>query len=172
MHNVLLHSGLIRTSVCVALLASGASVAAANPCPIKAETIAKALGAPFDEGAADPSGLGGTACLYKSKGNVAPFNTNISVRLGQLPMQGTFEDMRMFLGPLSTKFHPVAGDADGAKTVEQAPTVPKFPSVVYVRGGKLVTLHIAGGIYPEGEAARKALIDQINPKLLALPRVP
>jgi hypothetical protein len=156
----------------VASLAFVAAAATANPCPLKAQAIAKALGGSFDEGVADPSGAGGNACLYKSKGSVAPFNSNISVRLAQMPMQGSFDTMRMFLGPLSTKFHPVAGDADGARTVEQAPSVPKFPSVVYFRGGQMVTLHITGGIYPEGEAARKALIDQTNPKLLALPRVP
>jgi hypothetical protein len=156
----------------VATLVFVAAAAAANPCPLKAQSIAKALGGSFDEGVADPAVAGGTACLYKSKGKVAPFNADISVRLGQMPMQGSFDQMRMFLGPLSTKFHAVAGDADGARTVEQAPSVPKFPSVVYIRGGQMVTWHITGGIYPEGEAARKALIDQINPKLLALPRLP
>jgi len=128
------------------------------------------LGVAFADGMAEKNPFGGMSCTYKSKGDAPAFKSNVSVFISQMPMQGTFDNMKMFLGPMSTKYEGVAGDADQAMTVVQAPSVPRFPSIVYMRGGQLVNMHIMGGIYDP--ATRISVVQDGNKKLLALPRVP
>lgn len=147
-----------------------AQAAAIKPCPLNPADLSKALGVAFADGMAEKNPFGGMSCIYKSKGDAPAFKSNVSVFISQMPMQGTFDNMKMFLGPMSTKYEGVAGDADQAMTVVQAPSVPRFPSIVYMRGGQLVNMHIMGGIYDP--VTRISVVQDGNKKLLALPRVP
>ena len=156
------------------LMSLAVQAATPNPCAFKTADLTKILGAPFHEGKPESSAGFGPACTYKSKGNVAAFNGEITLWVGFIPSRGNFDSMKIFLGPPSTKYHPVAKDADNAMIVEQSKTfsVPSFPDIVYMRGGQLVQLHIMGGIYPQAADKRKKLVDEYNKKLLALPRLP
>ncbi|HMS26935.1 MAG TPA: hypothetical protein PKC80_06130 [Burkholderiaceae bacterium] len=160
------------TMVTLSLVSSlaHAQAAAIKPCPINPADITKALGVAFADGVAEKNPFGGMSCTYKSKGDAPDFKSNVSIFISQMPMQGSFDNMKMFLGPMTTKYESVAGDADQAMTVVQAPSVPRFPSIVYVRAGQLVNMHIMGGIYDP--ATRISVVQAGNKKLLALPRVP
>ncbi|HPX89121.1 MAG TPA: hypothetical protein PL133_07630 [Methylophilaceae bacterium] len=159
----------------VVIFGSNANVQAATPnaCALKSSDITKFLGTPFLEGKPESGGFG-PSCQYKSKGNVKSFGSDISLQINIMPLNGTFESMKMFFGPRDTKYTPVANDPDKAVTVtgSQAFKVPTVPDIIYVRNGQVVQLTIRGGIYPESADKRKSLVDEYNKKLLALPRIP
>ncbi|MEI2813916.1 MAG: hypothetical protein V9E91_09180 [Burkholderiaceae bacterium] len=81
-----------------------AQAAAIKPCPLNPADLSKALGVAFADGMAEKNPFGGMSCTYKSKGDAPAFKSNVSVFISQMPMQGTFDNMKMFLGPMSTKY--------------------------------------------------------------------
>ncbi|MBK7503406.1 MAG: hypothetical protein IPI14_12965 [Polaromonas sp.] len=143
-----------------------AQAAAIKPCPLNPADLSKALGVAFADGMAEKNPFGGMSCTYKSKGDAPAFKSNVSVFISQMPMQGTFDNMKMFLGPMSTKYEGVAGDADQAMTVVSAQRA-RFPSIVYMRGGQLVNMHM-GGIYDP--ATRISVVQDGNKNCGTAPR--
>lgn len=78
----------------------------------------------------------------------------------------------MLMGGRKHELVPVAGDADKAVVVRHRGDVPAFPQVACVRGGRDVMLQVTGLGFEPDEKARTRRIDDINAKLLKLPRLP
>lgn len=157
----------------LALLAAPLLAQAAPPaCPLSPDALKKVFGVGFGAGTSEPGIAGGTGCKYTSQGGTKKNNTDVSVSIFVEPPMGTPEAHRkLTMGP-KHQFLPVAGDPDKAVTVKHGGSVPPFPDVSYERGGYIVKLHLTGLDHDDDAKAREARIDQMNKKLLQLPRVP
>lgn len=157
----------------LALLSVPLLAQAAPPtCPLSPDALKKVFGVGFGAGTSEPGIAGGTGCKYTSQGGSKKNNTDVSVSIFVEPPMGTPEAHRkLTMGPMH-QFLPVAGDADKAVTVKHGGSVPPFPDVSYERGGYIVKLHLTGLDYLDDAKARDARIEQMNKKLLQLPRVP
>lgn len=164
---------LMRTGLLAALLAAPLLAQAAPPaCPLSPDALKKVFGVTFGAGTPEPGMTGGSGCKYTSQGGNKKNNTDLSVSIFVEPPMGTPEMHRkMTMGP-GHQFLPVSGDADKAVTVKHGGSVPPFPDVSYERGGYIVKLHLTGLDYLDDAKARDARIDEMNKKLLQLPRVP
>lgn len=161
--------GLVRIVVAVAaVVASGHAIAAdtaAEGCKLNAADISKTVGIAFNAGKPD-IGIG-PACIYNSK------DGNSLLWLGFIPQQGAFDAMKMYIGPPTTKFTPVANDPDKAQLVTSSTADNAIPHIAYIRRGQLVQVHLGGAIFAGVSGAdRTAKIAELNKKLLALPRLP
>jgi hypothetical protein len=164
---------LWRTGLLAALCAAPLFAQAAPPtCPLSPDALKKVFGVAFGAGTSEPGIGGGSGCKYNAQGGSKKNNTDVSVSIFVEPPMGTPEMHRkMTMGPMH-QFVPVAGDADKAVTVKHGGSVPPFPNVSYERGGYIVKLHLTGLDYLDDAKAREARIEQMNKKLLQLPRVP
>ena len=164
---------LLRASLLGALLAVPVFAQAAPPaCPLSPDALKKVFGVGFGAGTAEPGIGGGSGCKYTSQGGSKKNNTDVSVSIFVEPPMGTPEMHRkMTMGP-GHQYLAVAGDADKAVTVKHGGSVSPFPNVSYERGGYIVKLHLTGLDYLDDAKAREARIEQMNKKLLQLPRVP
>jgi hypothetical protein len=170
-------SSFRRFSLLTLLLAfgtTGAALAQSKPptCPLSPDALKKVFGVGFGAGKAEPGISGGTGCIYVSQGGSQKNNTDLSVSVFIDPPMGA-PDMhrKMTMGPMH-QFLPVAGDADKAVTVKHGGSVSPFPQVSYERGGYIVKLHLTGLAFEADAKARDARLEQMNRKLLQLPRVP
>ena len=110
------------------------------------------------------------ADLYNSFGAM---HGTIMVFLGIVPLSGgTAPAMRKMMGGPGHEYVPVAGDPDQAVWVRHGGSVPPFPSISYERGGHLVNLHVSGLAHQPDATARARKIEQMNARLLKLPRLP
>jgi hypothetical protein len=164
---------LLRASLLGALLAVPVFAQAAPPaCPLSPDALKKVFGVGFGAGTAEPGIAGGSGCKYNAQGGAKKNNTDVSVSIFVEPPMGTPEMHRkMTMGP-GHQYLAVAGDADKAVTVKHGGSVSPFPNVSYERGGYIVKLHLTGLDYLDDPKARDARIEQMNKKLLQLPRVP
>lgn len=157
-------------TLCCAAMTSLPAMAQTKDCPFTPDVLKKAFGVEFDAGKSEP-GMG-TGCRYRTKGGSIKAHSDFSLGIYVDPTMGTAEAHRkMVIGPMH-QYPPVAGDADKAVTVKHGGSVPPFPQIAYERGGKVVNLQISGLAHDPDAKARDALIDQMNRKLLQLPRVP
>jgi hypothetical protein len=160
---------LLAAAAALALAFSSTRALPASPsaegCKLNPADLSKTLGIAFNAGAAD-IGIG-PACIYNSK------DGNSLLWLGFIPQQGSFDAMKMYIGPPSTKYTPVANDADQARLVATAAADNAIAHIAYLRRGQLVQLHLGGAILAGAQGAQRAtMIAELNRKLLALPRVP
>lgn len=161
---------LAATALCCAAMGTVPAMAQTKDCPFTPDILKKTFGVEFDAGKSEP-GMG-TGCRYRTKGGSAKADTDFSLGIYVDPMMGTAEAHRkMVIGPMH-QYPPVAGDADKAVMVKHGGSVPPFPQVAYERGGKVVNLQISGLAHEPDTKARDARIDQMNKKLLQLPRIP
>lgn len=149
-------------------LGSGTALAAdpsAEGCKLNPADLSKTLGIAFNAGKPD-IGIG-PACIYPSK------DGNSMLWIGLIPQQGSFDAMKMYIGPPATKFTPVANDPDQARLVAAGGPDEVIPHIAYLRRGQLVQVHIGGAIFAGVTGAeRTAKVAELNKKLLALPRFP
>ena len=159
---------LAATAALALLLGSGnaaPAVASAEGCKLNAADISRTLGVAFNAGTPD-IGIG-PACIYSSK------DGNSMLWLGFVPQQGSFDAMKMYIGPPTTKYTLVANDPDQARLVAAGEADNATPHIAYLRRGQLVQVHIGGAIFAGVQGPeRAAKIAEFNKKLLALPRVP
>lgn len=162
-----------RTGLLTLLIAGPLMAQAAPPtCPLSPDALKKVFGVGFGAGTAEPGIAGGSGCKYNAQGGSKKNNTDVSVSIFVEPPMGTPEMHRkMTMGP-GHQYLPVAGDADKAVTVKHGGSVSPFPNISYERGGYIVKLHLTGLDYDDDAKAREARIEQMNKKLLQLPRVP
>jgi hypothetical protein len=161
-----------RRGACLAAIVSlFAAAAHAQPaCPFSPDALKGAFGIAFAAGTPEP-GIG-TGCVYRTTGGSMKNGTDFSVGVfvnASMPEQTR---QMMLMGGRKHELVPVAGDADKAVVVRHRGDVPAFPQVAYVRGGRDVMLQVTGLGFEPDEKARTRRIDDVNAKLLKLPRLP
>lgn len=147
-----------------------ASAHALPACPFTPDALEGVFGIAFAVGTPEP-GIG-TGCVYRGTGGSMKDGTDFYVGVyvnASMPAQTR---QMMLMGGRKHEPGPVAGDADGAVVVRHRGDVPAFPQFAYVRAGRDVTLQVTGLGFEPDEKAGTRRIDDINAKLLKLPRLP
>lgn len=152
----------------LALLSAGTASQAQVPpgCPFQPEELAKVFGTPFKAGKVDSElALGASRyreCRYKGP--------KITVRAATTVMGPDWDAVGRFRHPPTTKFAPIAGDPDQARTVTFPSDTGTMPTIQYRRQGIEVELSVLGGVYDP--ATRDATMRDFQTKLARLRRLP
>lgn len=149
----------LTTFTLATLLPLSSQAAESKPCPYTAEYLSQQLGMKLKV-VTQMQALLGPGCEYADDKR----SIKIAVDAGPNPAPSA-DAWRKMANPPGTKWKAVAGDADKAVTLDNAPNGDLYPSIGYERKNWLVQINVLG---IKGNAA----VAEWNAKLLKLKRLP